>query len=264
MRGWSGPRKAVATDPVRRHRTVRYLTVMNLESAICVVTGATEGIGRAVTAALGRRGAKLALCARTESKVQAAVEHLTTAGFTAVGQACDVAEEAAVIRFAEFVRASLGPPDVLVNNAGLAHGGPVVEMSTAAFDETFAVNVRGTFLMTRAFLPDMLAGGRGHVVNIASLAGRNPVPNAAAYSAAKHAVLGFSKSLFAEVRRQGIRVTAICPGSVVTPFFEKSGMGLEHPDRKLQPDDVAATVIAALELPDRALVSELDIRPANP
>ncbi len=243
---------------------MHYLSVMKLESANCVVSGATEGIGRAIAEQLGRRGARLALCARTGPKVAAIVEHLTAAGITAVGQPCDVADEAAVGRFAEYVREALGPVDVLVNNAGLAHGGPVVETTAAAFDETFAVNVRGTFLMTRAFLPDMLARGSGHVVNIASLAGRNPVPNAAAYSAAKHAVLGFSKSLFAEVRRQGIRVTAICPGSVVTPFFEKSGMALEHPDRKLRPEDVADTVIAALQLPDRALVSELDVRPANP
>jgi 3-oxoacyl-[acyl-carrier protein] reductase len=237
---------------------------MDLDKAICVVTGATEGIGRAIADRLASRGARLAVCARTGAKVTAVVQQLTKAGFTVVGQACDVADEADVTRFAAFVRDSLGPVDVLVNNAGLGHGGPVVEMSTAAFDETFAVNVRGTFLMTRAFLPDMLARGRGHVVNIASLAGRNPVPNAAAYSAAKHAVLGFSKSLFAEVRRQGVRVTAICPGSVVTPFFEKADMGLEHPDRKLQPEDVATTVIAALDLPDRALVSELDVRPTNP
>ncbi|MDH3290597.1 MAG: SDR family NAD(P)-dependent oxidoreductase [Gemmatimonadota bacterium] len=238
---------------------------MDLDNAICVVTGATEGIGRAIAESLANRGARLALCARTGAKVTTILQQLTEeAGFTVVGQACDVADEADVTRFAAFVRDSLGPVDVLVNNAGLGHRGPVVEMSTAAFDETFAVNVRGTFLMTRAFLPEMLARGRGHVVNIASLAGRNPVPNAAAYSAAKHAVLGFSKSLFAEVRHRGVRVTAICPGSVATPFFEKSGMGLEHPDRKLQPEDVATTVIAALDLPDRALVSELDVRPTNP
>lgn len=237
---------------------------MNLDSATCVVTGATEGIGRAIAHALAGRGARLALCARTGARVAEAADQLTTAGFTAVGRACDVADEEQVARFAAFVRDTLGPVHVLVNNAGMAHGGPVVEMSAAAFDETFAVNVRGTFLMTRAFLPDMLERGDGHVVNVASLAGRNPVPNAAAYSAAKHAVLGFSKSLFAEVRRQGVRVTAICPGSVVTPFFDKSGMGLEHPERKLRPDDVADIVIAALELPERALVSELDVRPANP
>jgi 3-oxoacyl-[acyl-carrier protein] reductase len=110
----------------------------------------------------------------------------------------------------------------------------------------------------------MLDHASGHIVNIASLAGRNAVPQAAAYAASKHAVLGFSKSLFAEVRAQGVRVTAVCPGSVVTPFFEKSGVSIERPEAKLQPEDIADTVVAVLELPDRALISELDIRPANP
>jgi short-subunit dehydrogenase len=106
--------------------------------------------------------------------------------------------------------------------------------------------------------------GRGHIVNIASLAGRNPVPGAAAYAAAKHAVLGFSKSVFGEVRKDGVRVTAICPGSVATPFFEKSGSELDAPQRKLQAKDVADAVVAVLMMPEHALVSELDLRPTNP
>jgi 3-oxoacyl-[acyl-carrier protein] reductase len=101
-------------------------------------------------------------------------------------------------------------------------------------------------------------------VNIASLAGRNPLPGGAAYAASKHAVLGFSKSLLLEIRQHGIRVIAICPGSVVSPFFQKSGAALEHPERKLLTEDVADTVVRALELPDRATISELDIRPSDP
>lgn len=237
---------------------------MDFTDKTCVVTGATEGIGRAVAGALASRGARLAICARTTGSVERAVAGLRASGATVVGGTCDVSEEPSVAAFAALVHAELGPVDVLINNAGLAHFVPVVEMRTADFDRIMAVNVRGTFLMTRAFLPDMLGRQRGHIVNIASLAGRNPVPNGAAYAAAKHAVLGFSKSLFAEVRTHGVRVTAICPGSVVTPFFEKSGALLERPQAKLQPEDVAEAVIAALLLPERALVSELDIRPTNP
>jgi len=237
---------------------------MDLSDKTCVVTGATEGIGRAIVAALASGGARLAVCARTSERVAELVETLRTSGRTALGRACDVSDEGAVRAFAAAVRSELGPVDVLVNNAGLAHFVPVAEMDTAAFDEIMAVNVRGTFLMTRAFLPGMLERQRGHIVNIASLAGRNPVPNAAAYSASKHAVLGFSKSLFAEVRKHGIRVTAICPGSVVTPFFDKSGSQLSNPEGKLRPEDIADTVLAALQLPERALVSELDVRPTNP
>lgn len=237
---------------------------MDFTEKTCVVTGATEGIGRAVAGALASRGARLAICARTTGSVERVVAELRASGATVAGGTCDVSEEQSVAAFAALVHAELGPVDVLINNAGLAYFVPVAEMRTADFDRIMAVNVRGTFLMTRAFLPDMLGRRRGHIVNIASLAGRNPVPNGAAYAAAKHAVLGFSKSLFAEVRTHGVRVTAICPGSVVTPFFEKSGAPLARPQAKLQPEDVAETVIAALLLPERALVSELDIRPTNP
>ena len=237
---------------------------MNLRDAVCVVTGAIEGIGRAIALALGKRGAKLAVCARSAGRVDALVDELRGRGCTAIGRPCDVASEAAVAGFAMLVKAEFGPPDVLVNNAGLAHFVPVEEMTTAQFDETMNVNVRGVFLMTRVFLPEMRRRGSGHIINIASLAGRNPVPGGAAYAASKHAVLGFSKSVFGEVRQDGIRVVAICPGSVVTPFFHKSGADLKNAERKLQPEDVADAVLATLELPDRALISELDIRPTNP
>ncbi|UCF39925.1 MAG: SDR family NAD(P)-dependent oxidoreductase [Gemmatimonadota bacterium] len=237
---------------------------MNLQNSTCVVTGATEGIGRAIALSLGSRGARLAVCARSAGTVEALVDELRARGVTAVGRPCDVASEPAVAGFAKLVKAEFGPPDVLVNNAGLAHFVSVEKMTPAQFDETMGVNVRGVFLMTRAFLPEMRQRGSGHIINIASLAGRNPVPGGAAYAASKHAVLGFSKSLFGEVRQDGIRVVAICPGSVVTPFFDKSGAGLQHAERKLQPEDVADAVVATLELPDRALISELDIRPTNP
>jgi len=230
----------------------------------CIVTGATEGIGRAIASTLGRHGARVAVCARTAGRVSAVVEELTAEGVDAFGTSCDVGSEPSVTGFLQAARDRFGPVDVLVNNAGLAHFTPIEEMTVEAFDETFAVNVRGVFLMTRAVLPDMRSRGRGHIVNIASLAGRNPVPGAAAYAAAKHAVLGFSKSVFAEVRTEGVRVTTICPGSVATPFFEKTGTGLEAPERKLQAQDVADTVLATLLLPERALVSEVDLRPTNP
>jgi len=237
---------------------------MEIRDSVCVITGATEGIGRAIALALGERGGRLAVCARTAERVDSLVRELEGLGYTAVGAACDVADEADVARFARFVAERLGPVDVLVNNAGLGNFSPVDEMTVDEFDRTMAVNVRGVFLMTRAFLDEMKQRGTGHIVNISSLAGRNPVPGGAAYAASKHAVLGFSKSLFGEVRKQGIRVVAICPGSVVTPFFDKAGSEIQNPERKLQAEDVAATVVAALELPDRALVSELDIRPTNP
>ncbi len=236
---------------------------MKLDGARCVVTGATEGIGSAVAERLGDAGARLAVCARTPAKVDAVVGALGRSDREVLGQACDVSNPTDVESFHARVIAAFGGVDVLVNNAGLAHFAPVANMTLEQFDETMHVNVRGVFLMSRAFLPELVES-RGHIVNVASLAGRNAVPNAAAYTAAKHAVLGFSKSMFLEVRKQDVRITAICPGSVVTPFFDKAGIEIERPEDKLQPDDIAETVLGVLRLPRRALVSELDIRPSNP
>ena len=205
----------------------------------------------------------MAICSRNADNVQAVVDQLRSDGHEVVGAPCDVSLVEAVDRFAAFVHNRLGDIKVLVNNAGFAHFVPTSEMTVEQFDETMAVNVRGVFLMTRAFLPDIRKNA-GHILNVASLAGRNPVPNAAAYSAAKHAVLGFSKSMFMELRKENVRVTAICPGSVATPFFETAGIPLERPDEKLQADDIADTVVSVLALPGRALISELDIRPTNP
>lgn len=237
---------------------------MNLTDRICVVAGATEGIGRAIAFALAKRGAQVAICARTASKVQETAAELSRTGIKAVGLPCNVADPDQVQRFADFVRQNLGPPDVLVNNAGIGYFVDVEDMSLEQFDEIFAVNVRGIFLMTKAFLPDMKRRGRGDIVNIASLAGRNAVAGGAAYAASKHAVLGFSKSLMLEVRKHNIRVIAICPGTVVTSFFGRGPGRMENPERKLLPEDVAHAVIAVLEASDRAMISELDIRPTNP
>ena len=236
---------------------------MQLEGARCVVTGATEGIGRAIAERLGREGARLAICSRNSEKVEQVVQALEQQGISTVGMACDVGNEVDVSQFHASAVEELGGVDAVINNAGLAHFGPVSETTVEQFDETMAVNVRGVFLMSKAFLPQ-LTESAGHVVNIASLAGRNAVPNAAAYAAAKHAVLGFSKSMFLEVRKSGVRVTAICPGSVVTPFFDKAGVAIDRPEHKLQADDVADAVLGVLALPGNALVSELDIRPTNP
>ena len=236
---------------------------MQLDGARCVVTGATQGIGKEIAGRLGAAGARLAVCSRSPDKVARVVDELEGNGVTVYGDSCDVGNEDDVARFHAGAREALGGIDVLVNNAGLAHFVPVAETTTEQFDETMAVNVRGVFLMSRAFLSDLIES-RGHIVNVASLAGRNAVPGAAAYAAAKHAVLGFSKSMFLETRETGLRVTAICPGSVVTPFFDKAGITVDRPEHKLQPEDVADAVISVLNLPERALISELDIRPTNP
>ena len=237
---------------------------MDLAGSLAVVTGATEGIGRATAIALGRAGARLAICARTETNVHATARALKADSIDAIGMRCDVSDPAGVEAFAAFVTRERGTPHVLVNNAGVGRFRPLVELSLEDWDETMGVNVRSLYLVTRAFLQSMLKAGTGTIVNIASLAGKNGIEGGTAYCASKHAVLGFSKSLMLEVRKQGLRVVAICPGSVATPFMEKRGRVRPAPDRALTADDVAHAVVATLTVSDRAMISELDIRPTNP
>jgi 3-oxoacyl-[acyl-carrier protein] reductase len=177
---------------------------------------------------------------------------------------CDVSDPACVTTFAAFVSRERGVPGVLVNNAGIGRFRPLLDLSLEDWDQTMSVNVRSLYLVTRAFLRGMVDAGTGTIVNIASLAGRNGIEGGTAYCASKHAVLGFSKSLMLEVRKRGIRVVAICPGSVATEFAEKGERIRHNRDRVLTAEDVAHAVLAAVTADDRAMISELDIRPTNP
>lgn len=228
---------------------------------VALISGATEGIGRATAFALGRAGWRVGVCARTAGNVTALVGALRSEGITAAGAAGDVGSPGDVARVVGAVVAELGPIDTLVNNAGIAVFKPFEELSLEEWDAMMSTNVRSLFLLTRAVLPGMRERRSGTIVNVASLAGRNGVKNGTGYAASKHAVLGFSRSLLLEVRTLGIRVVAVCPGSVDTALIR----GFDRdPDRILQPADVADTILAALRLPGRAMVSELDIRPTNP
>ena len=235
-----------------------------MASHVALVTGATQGIGRAIASALGRAGYRVGVVARTAGKVDQAVAELERAGVTGAGAAADVGDPAQVAAAVEQVAARLGPVHTLVNNAGVGFLKPLVELSLEEWDRTMATNLRSLFLVTRAVLPGMLERRDGAVVNIASLAGRNPLVGGTAYAASKHAVLGFSKSLMLEVRKQGVRVIAICPGSVETGFGADRTVPRVSKSGLLHPEDVARVVVHALQLPENALMSEIDLRPANP
>jgi 3-oxoacyl-[acyl-carrier protein] reductase len=229
-----------------------------------LVTGATQGIGRATALALGRAGYRVGICARTESKIRNLVTHLKEEGIEAAGAAADVGEPDQVSRAVEQVTSALGEIDVLVNNAGVLIAKPLEELTLDDWDTTMATNLRSLFLVTRAVLPSMRRRQQGTIVNVASLAGRNGFVGGTAYTASKHAVLGFSKSLMLETRKENIRVIAVCPGSVATGMLQEQPMLKSNPERILRPEDVADTIVHAVTLPGRALVSELDIRPTNP
>ena len=228
------------------------------------VTGATEGIGRATAFALGRAGYAVGVCARTSANVDALVAELRANGVAAAGAAADVSQPEPVADAVARVSAELGEVGVLVNNAGVLIARPFEELTLADWDTTMATNLRSLYLVTRAVLPGMRRRGEGTVVNVASLAGRNGFVGGTAYTASKHAVLGFARSLMLEVRKEGIRVITICPGSVDTGLLRDQSMLKSDPRRILQPEDVAQAIVDAVRLPARALVSEIDIRPTNP
>ena len=229
-----------------------------------LVTGATHGIGRATAFALGHAGYRVGVCARTTAKVEALVAELRAAGIEAAGRPADVADPAHVNGVVEHVSGALGEIGVLVNNAGVLIARPIEELTLEDWDATMATNLRGLFLMTRAVLPPMRARGRGAIVNVASLSARNGFTGGSAYAASKHAVLGFGRSLMLELRKEGIRVVTVCPGSVDTGMLRGQPMLQSNPERILHPEDVAETILHALRLPERALVSEIDLRPSNP
>jgi 3-oxoacyl-[acyl-carrier protein] reductase len=233
-------------------------------STVALVTGATHGIGRATAFGLGRAGYRVGVCARTGSKVDSLVAELRASGIEAAGRAADVADPGQVTAVVEHVSKALGEIGVLVNNAGVLIARPIEELTLEDWDATMATNLRGLFLMTRAVLPPMRARRRGDIVNVASLAARNGFAGGAAYVASKHAVLGFGRSLLLELRKEGIRVITVCPGSVDTGMLRDQPMLKSDPARILQPEDVADTILHSLRLPEHAMVSEVDIRPSNP
>lgn len=237
---------------------------MDLTDAVCVVTGASRGLGAAFSRMLVGEGATVFGLARSTDRLQNLNDEL---GSRFQSVTCDVRKESQVEAAFNRVSSDEGRIDVLINNAGLGQFGPVDDLETQAFDVQMDTNVRGVYLCTREAVPVMRAqndasGFGGHILNVASIAGLLGNPNLTAYNASKFAVRGFSESLMKEVRDDGIRVTCLYPGSTETNFFDAAGV--EMTDNPLAPDDVAATVRHVLTSPDNHLISEIVMRPLRP
>jgi len=237
---------------------------VELTDRVAVVTGASRGIGLAIARALGREGCRLALCSRSREAIETAAESLAKGGCEVLAMAADVSSPEEVQRFARRVREEMGGADILVNNAGILRFGSVDELSVADLDAVLATNVRGPFLCSRAFLPEMLERGDGVIVHIASLASKNFFAAGGAYVASKFALLGLSKCMMLDLRERGVRVLAVLPGSVDTSIHE--GQDVLNPDREkiLRPETVADAVVEAVRISDRATLSEVEVRAVNP
>ena len=220
-----------------------------------VVTGASRGIGRAVALRLAATHQVLAI-ARDGDRLESLCREVGSAGGVCRPCVLDLTRPADIERALHGVDA-----DVLVNNAGVITKKPLLHMTPDEWSEMMAVNVSALFHVTRQLLPGMVQRGHGHIVNIASIAGRSAFPGGTGYVATKHAVLGFSESLMLEVREHGVKVSVVMPGSVATDMVvgdskDKSWM--------LKPEDVATVVAQILSMPSHSLTYQVEVRASNP
>jgi NADP-dependent 3-hydroxy acid dehydrogenase YdfG/uncharacterized protein YciI len=242
-----------------------------LEGKVALVTGASSGIGEATAIALAREGAHVGLAARRIERLDALVERLAAEGRTAVSLAADVSQETDARSLAQRVEKRFGKLDIVVNSAGIMLLSPILEATADEWRRMIDLNLLGLMHVTQAALPLMKRAGGGHIVNVASLAGRIANPNASAYAATKFGVVGFSEAVRREVYKDDIRVTVIEPGVVSTELgehIENAAMKAGLRDRvaamdPLQAEDVAAAVLYAVTQPARANVNEILLRPTG-
>jgi len=230
-----------------------------LAGQVAVITGAGSGIGAAIARKMGRMGAVTVVCGRTRDTLQSTATAISQAGGQAEVIECDVTDLASVESLAKRVDSRFGRIDILVNNAGIGgSGGPLHQLSPETWDQVLNTNLRGVYYCIRSFAPLMIRANRGHIVNISSLAGKNPLPNGAAYSASKWGLNGLSYSVAEELRVHSIRVSVVCPGSVQTEFSPHSA---KNSAKMLQPDDVAHVVAMLVTQAPQSFASEILLRP---
>ncbi|WP_114312487.1 SDR family oxidoreductase [Thermus caldifontis] len=222
---------------------------------VALVSGASRGIGEAIARALHGKGYRVGLLARDEGRLQALAAELGEGALAFPG---DVRSLADWQRAVAGLLQAYGRLDLLVNNAGIGLMKPIQELGEEELRQVLDVNLVGPFLGLKAALPALLAS-RGMVVNIASLAGKNAFKGGAAYNASKFGLLGLMGAAMLELREEGVRVVNILPGSVDTGFAGNA-LGASW---KLSPRDVAQAVLFAAEMPERALVSEIELRPTH-
>jgi len=225
-----------------------------------IITGGSRGIGLAIARRLGKLGARVALCARTAEAAERAAVTLKSAGAQALGAAADVTVAESVRRFVARVRETLGDASILINNAGIGIFHPAHEIEETDWDRVLDTNLKGAYLMSREVAPQMIRQKRGHIIHIASLAGKNTFAGGGAYCASKWGLRGLAGCMAEDLRGYGIRVSVVCPGTVHTEFSPHAG---KDPARMLQPDDVAHVVEMLVRQAPGSFVSEVDLRPTQ-
>ena len=235
-----------------------------MRGKVVVITGASRGLGREVALCAARRGMHVVLNSRTKSELENVGAEVESLGAQAVVAPADISDHQDVLEMVRTTMLAYGRVDVLVNNAAAFTGGPVVDTPVAEFDRVLAVNLRGTFLVTKAFLPGMISHGGGDIVMVSSTSGLRGDANGAVYAMTKSGLRGFAQALFAEVRTDNIRVTTVFPSAIMTrprdpATFPKEGAGVP-----LTGEDVGEAILDAVRLPGRAVIRELELWCTNP
>jgi 3-oxoacyl-[acyl-carrier protein] reductase len=230
-----------------------------LEGKVAIVTGTGRGIGRAVSISLAKAGCRVVLAARTREQIEAVRKEILSQGGDALAVPGDLTVDEDIQRLVEESKAKWGAVDILINNAGWGKRAPVVGASLTDWDQTFRLNLRAPMILAKALLPNMIAKGEGAVVNIGSVSGKTGEANGAAYSASKFGLIGFTQSLYEEVREHGIKVAVILPGFVDTPLIPPNRQ-LDR-SKMIQADDIAQAVLFVLISPATCCPVEITVRP---
>ena len=231
-----------------------------LDGKVVVVTGASKGIGKAIAFAFAAAGAKVVLAARTRETLEQVTAELRESGAEALAVPTDVTNVDAVKQLIQRTLDAYQHVDILINNAGIGHFGPVVDFDPDAWDAVLNSNLKAVYLCAKYALPSMLEQGSGQIINVLSIAAKVAFEASSAYCAAKAGALALTKVLASEVRQQNIRVTAVLPGSVHTPFWDDVP---EPPDfeQMLTPEHIAGTVVSVCQQPSGMVTEEIVVMP---
>jgi NAD(P)-dependent dehydrogenase (short-subunit alcohol dehydrogenase family) len=231
-----------------------------VEGKVALITGASRGIGLAIARSLAGLGAKVALCARDPKRLETAAAGLKEAGGSVVAIPADVRGADEIAHLVRATEQSLGPIEILVNNAGIGYFAPVHEASEANWDAVLDTNLKAVFLLSKAVAPGMIQRRGGHIINIGSLSGKSAFAGGAIYCASKWGLLGLTQCMAEDLRAYGVRVSAVLPGSVATDFSPHTG---KDTSKMLQPEDVAHAVEGIVTQAPQSFISEVLIRPAQ-
>jgi 3-oxoacyl-[acyl-carrier protein] reductase len=237
------------------------MALNKLAGTVAAITGGTRGIGRAIAERLLDEGVRVAICGTTRESVDRALEDLAGRG-ELLGEVADVSKLEDVQRFVAATMAGFGRIDAFINNAGVGTFRAAGDLTPEEWHRMIGVNLTGTYYCCHEILPIFRQQGSGDIVNISSLAGKNPFAGGSGYNASKFGLNGFSEAMMLDHRNDGVRVSYVMPGSVATEF---GGHGADvGADWKIAPEDVADVVQMLLEMPRRTTVSRVEIRPSRP